>query len=187
MHDLDKPTSFPRFQCLPPELRLDIWHRVLDLEERTRELRFRWDMSGRHLEAIPMPTKSLISLLLLVNRESRAEALRRYPNAIRVFCGDDAQLKPQPMGWVHVNWCRDALRCGGILPREDMRPREPWTPALAYWVMRHDGDLTWDGELKSIFLSAPDAWRGLRRRLRQQRPTQEQVDEIILGVRDLFV
>ncbi|KAK7946276.1 uncharacterized protein PG986_010597 [Apiospora aurea] len=198
MHDIDKPTSFPRFQFLPSELRLDIWHRALDLEQWTRELRFGWAMSGRQMEDMPIPTKSLISPLLLVNRESRGEALRRYPNSMRVFGpgvpGQQEQKHPRrvpvgraPAGRVHVNWHRDTLYVGTVRRVWDWSDKGPWAPDLAYWVQCRARDREYrggeTGRIRIAFEARPEGWWYLPRLRLGQREERDG----ILAVRNLFV
>ncbi|KAK8023766.1 hypothetical protein PG993_011832 [Apiospora rasikravindrae] len=115
--DPSQPASFPQFNSLPPELRLMIWRWALALEEGARRV----DLEGQSMARIYIgwvsPTRSLIPALLLVNREARAEALRRYPNSLRVYRDvpvSEQRQRRARAGRLHMSWHHDAFYVGVI-------------------------------------------------------------------------
>ncbi|KAK8074107.1 hypothetical protein PG994_005006 [Apiospora phragmitis] len=130
MPAIDKPTSFTLFTSLPPEVRLDIWRRALLLEQRTRRIDAQVEYIGGRFSILPLLTESLISPLVLVNRESREEALRRYPNALRVYRATGIETEFETAGRVHINWLHDEFYVGDIHCGRDSQRKYLWSPPL---------------------------------------------------------
>lgn len=88
------PTTFPRFDRLPPELRFKIWHEFLRNEAASRIVLVHGLVPKNPLQleedelTVPelriMPLKRLISPLMMVSRESRVEALRHYQTRVDI-------------------------------------------------------------------------------------------------------
>ncbi|KAK8070618.1 hypothetical protein PG997_010821 [Apiospora hydei] len=196
--DPNLPASFPRFTSLPTELRMMVWRWVLALEEGTRRVDLEGKVSAASFERTyigwVLPTRSLISPLLLVNRESRGEALRRYPKSMRVFRPgvsgrqEHKHQRQVPVGRVHVNWHHDTFYVGTIRRVGDWADKGPWVPDLAHWVQCRARDREYrDGEtgrIRITFEARPEGWCYLPRLRLDQR---EERDNIILAVRNLFV
>ncbi|KAK8102105.1 hypothetical protein PG984_015251 [Apiospora sp. TS-2023a] len=132
------PDEFQRFQSLPPELRRMIWGFALDLEKRHRDIYFNYRSVA--------PSRDFVSPLLLVNAESRAEALRRYPDAHPVYRFFQYCDTPVPAGVLHVNQSKGFLYLHGHFPTSlfSLDYREPanrvddiWVPALDAWLYQH--------------------------------------------------
>ncbi|KAI0178061.1 hypothetical protein BJ166DRAFT_491871 [Pestalotiopsis sp. NC0098] len=95
----DASTLFHHFVLLPPEIRLKIWDAALESETETRFLWY-YGMGGIFSplqfddRAVIFPHKELRSNLLVVNHESRDQALRFYHVKLRVHrCPPDLKWK----------------------------------------------------------------------------------------------
>ncbi|KAK7973854.1 hypothetical protein PG989_015702 [Apiospora arundinis] len=182
------PQQFRRFPSLPPELRRMIWGWILGQEQETRRLA----SSYRGIK----PTRSLASPLLVLNRESRSLALRRYPNTLRVYRQKYATWycwKVQQIGAVHINWHNDTMRLeGGVKPlRIESGPeRSVWAPALGKWLFQSEEHCCRHSDL-SLGEIRFDPWRLMwhffkNKRPRGQWPNEEELEESYLAIRDLF-
>ncbi|KAK8102385.1 hypothetical protein PG984_015531 [Apiospora sp. TS-2023a] len=173
--------SFPLFQSLPPELRRAIWRWLLILDQERRvlnELRVaRGDDLGRIVLQLFLPNASIVSPLLTVNRESRSETLRRYPHAIRVYRGNvlGGKRNQKPAGRMRMNWYHDAFIYGGY-----QGPQQPWTLTLHHWVPHVKVEGRRD---KKFHYCSPGHWETRRKRTWDQK----RMDDILLGIRNLFV
>ncbi|KAK8037351.1 hypothetical protein PG991_000697 [Apiospora marii] len=179
-----KPTScFPRFRSLPPELRRAIWRWFL-IRDQWRRALYERSVAPKdpamQLEKWFLPNASLISPLLFVNRESPDETLRRYPHAIRVYRGDvpGNKRKKRAAGRMHMNWYDDAF----LVQPGWWRPGNPFTLTLHHWA-RHVECYYWFGKDDIYYYCFPGHWEARRKR----KPDQERMEDIVLGIRNLFV
>ncbi|KAK8068356.1 hypothetical protein PG996_007468 [Apiospora saccharicola] len=125
------------------------------------------------------PTCPSCPPLLFVNHESRGETLRRYPHAIRVYCGDvpGNKRKKRRAGRMYINWYHDAF----LVEDGWWSPGDPFTLTLHHWVPHVEREL-WLGR-DDIYYCFPRHWEGRRK----QKLDQERMDDIVLGIRNLFV
>ena len=182
-------TQFQLFSSLPSELRIEIWKCSLELEKRCR-------IVERCLcHAFLRPTKSFLSPLLTVGRESRAEVLRRHPNALKVYrnCYWRRPRDSHPFGWklarwpqpvkagvVHINWSDDTLLLFPIDRNNSSFHHGALSPALGLWIAQ-----------RPLAFLHSNCWYPFRFRhksalKRQHEISAQQLDEIYSSIGTLF-
>ncbi|KAK8109498.1 hypothetical protein PG999_007635 [Apiospora kogelbergensis] len=178
-------TQLQGFSSLPPELRVSIWGWFLEMEKKDRKVMGCFCAVG--------PTRSLISPLLMANRESRAEVLQRYPNALAVYRNYTAECQISYRSWrrrsvragvIHVNWYADTMWvtfgfASGI-------HRNLLSPALQLWV-NQKAPYSYRYMTDIYFIPVGGSTAQIRENFRRPRMISlDQVEEIYPAIGALF-